>query len=91
MRRRSAERARPSTLPPEADLFALERNRLGLVTSLEQVLAELAVLRGDSFTSTSPQLLDLERQRRMLIAALVRIDGRISVLSKLPPIVTTQT
>jgi hypothetical protein len=87
MRRRSAARARPSTSPPEADLFALERARHGLVTELEQVISELAVLRAE--TSVTPQLAELERRRRSLIAALVRIDERISALTSQPLLVTT--
>jgi hypothetical protein len=73
---------------PSADesLFALERDRHGLVADLEQVIGELATKR--SSTGVTPlQLADLERRRRSLIAALVRIDGRISALSMQLPIV----
>jgi len=75
------------TAPPEADLFALERNRHGLVTALEQVTGELAALRAGTMAAPLLQLADLERRRRALIAALVRIDERISVLSAQPPVV----
>jgi hypothetical protein len=91
-RRSSASRAYPHPHPPptaDESLFVLERDRYALVADLEQVIGELAVLRSGAL-STSLQFADLERRRRSLIAALVRIDGRISALATQLPIVITQ-
>jgi hypothetical protein len=66
----------------------LERNRQGLLTALEQVTSELAAQRaGCLVAAPSLQLAALSLRRRSLIAALVRIDERISVLSAQPPVV----
>ena len=89
-RRSSASRALPHpTTPADESLFVLERDRYALVADLEQVIDELAVMRSGTL-ATPLQFADLERRRRSLIAALVRIDGRISALAMQPPIVITQ-
>ena len=91
MGRRSSSRALPHpTLPADESLFALERDRYALVADLEQVIGELAVMRSGALHTPLHQLADLERRRRSLIAALVRIDGRISALATQPPIVIAQ-
>lgn len=85
-RRRASRVLSHPTQPADESLFALERDRYALVADLEQVIVELAVKRSGAL-ATPLQLADLERRRRSLIAALVRIDGRISALATQPPIV----